>query len=81
MDILSFFDFLTNSVMMPVASACVCLLILLVTGPEKIEEEITFSSAFRRRKVFRFVLRYMSVMLLAVILASSILDAFGLIKI
>ena len=81
MDILSFFDFLTNSVMMPVASACVCLLILLVTGPKKIEEEITFSSAFRRRKVFRFVLRYMSVMLLAVILASSILDAFGLIKI
>lgn len=81
MDILSFFDFLTNSVMMPVASACVCLLILLVTGPEKIEEEITFSSAFRRRKVFRFVLRYMSVILLAVILASSILDAFGLIKI
>ena len=81
MDILSFFDFLTNSVMMPVASACVCLLILLVTGPEKIEEEITSSSAFRRRKVFRFVLRYMSVMLLAVILVSSILDAFGLIKI
>ena len=81
MDILSFFDFLTNSVMMPIAAAATCLLILRVVGLKELETEITRSSAFRRRGVFRFVIRYLALILLAVILLSSILDAFGLIRI
>lgn len=81
MDILSFFDFLTNSVMMPLAAAATCLLALRVVGPKEIEAEITQSSKFKRRKIYRFVIRYMSILLLAVILISSILDAFGLINI
>ena len=81
MDILSFFDFLTNSVMMPVAAAATCLLILKVVGLDRLEDEITASSAFKRRGVFRFVIRYLALALLAVILVSSILDAFGLIHI
>lgn len=81
MDILSFFDFLTNSVMMPVAAAAVCLLIVKVVGIEKVEAEITGTSKFRRRRVYRFVIRYLAIALLAIILASSILDALGLISI
>ncbi|MBR2696977.1 MAG: sodium-dependent transporter [Clostridia bacterium] len=81
MDILSFFDFLTNSVMMPVAAAAVCLLIVKVVGIEKVEAEITGTSKFRRRRVYRFVIRYLAIVLLAIILASSILDALGLISI
>ena len=81
MDILSFFDFLTNSVMMPVAAAATCLLVLKVVGLDRLEDEITASSAFKRRGVFRFVIRYLALALLAVILVSSILDAFGLIHI
>ena len=81
MDILSSFDFLTNSVMMPVAAAAICLVALKVIGLDKLEAEITRSSAFRRRGVFRFVIRYLAIILLAVILVSSICDAFGLIHI
>lgn len=81
MDILSFFDFLTNSVMMPIAAAAICLLILRVVGLKEMEAEISRSSRFKRRKVYRFVLRYLSLALLAVILISSILDAFGMISI
>ena len=81
MDLLSFFDFLTNSVMMPIAAAAICLLVLRVTGIDRVEAEITRSSRFRRRGVYRFVIRYMALLLLAVILISSICDAFGLIHI
>ena len=81
MDILSFFDFLTNSVMMPLAAAAICLLVLKVIGLDRVEAEITASSAFRRRRVYRFVIRYLALTLLAVILVSSICDAFGLIHI
>ena len=81
MDILSFFDFLTNSVMMPVAAAATCLLVLRVVGLRTVEDEIALSSAFKRRGVYRFVIRYLAIALLAVILVSSILDAMGLISI
>ncbi|MGX8706057.1 MAG: sodium-dependent transporter, partial [bacterium] len=81
MDILSFFDFLTNSVMMPIAAAAICLLVLKVIGLDNMEAEIASSSQFKRRGVYRFVVRYLAIALLAVILVSSILDAFGLISI
>ncbi|MBQ6373573.1 MAG: sodium-dependent transporter [Clostridia bacterium] len=81
MDILSFFDFMTNSVMMPVSAAAICLLILKVVGLETIEREIARTSAFRRRGVYCFVIRYLALALLAIILISSIGDALGIIHI
>ena len=40
MQMLDFFDFLTNSVMMPIAAIATCLLISRVVGVQKIEEEM-----------------------------------------
>ena len=81
MDLLSFFDFLTNSVMMPVAAVATCLLILFVVGLNNMEREIAAASPFRRRMIYRVVIRYCALVLLAVILISSLADAFGLIHI
>ena len=81
MDILSFFDFLTNSVMMPVAAVATIVLVLKVIGLDNMENEIMRSSAFRRRDVYRFVVKYLALIMLAVILVSSVCDAFGLIHI
>jgi len=81
MDILSFFDFLTNSVMMPIAAVATIALILRVIGLDTMEREILRSSAFHRRGVYRFVVKYLALIMLAVILVSSVCDAFGLIHI
>ena len=81
MDFLDFFDFLTNSLMMPVSAILICLLILKQTGIEAIEEEVMISSAFKRRKLYRFVLKYLAILFLGVILITSIANAFGLIHI
>ena len=49
MQFLDFFDFLTNSVMMPIAAIATCLLVSRVIGVAKIEEEIIHGeSRFRR---------------------------------
>ena len=40
MQFLDFFDFLTNSVMMPIAAIATCLLISRVVGTKKIEDEV-----------------------------------------
>ena len=81
MDFLSFFDFLTNSVMMPVAAAAICILVLRCVGVSRMEEEVLSSSAFRRMGLYRFILRYVALALLAVILISSAMDAFGILRI
>ena len=51
MQFLDFFDFLTNSVMMPIAAIATCLFVSKVVGLKKMEEEITQDGQpFRRKK-------------------------------
>ncbi|MCR4891686.1 MAG: sodium-dependent transporter [Lachnospiraceae bacterium] len=81
MGILDFFDFITNSVMMPIAALLICILVLKRIGIEKVEDEVMSTSKFKRRGLYRFVLKYLAIPLLLVILVSSIANAFGIIHI
>lgn len=78
MQFLDFFDFLTNSVMMPIAAIATCLFVSRVVGVEKIEEEVTLNGQpFRRRKIFLFMIRYLCPIFAGIILISSVANAFG----
>ena len=78
MQFLDFFDFLTNSVMMPIAAIATCLLVTSVIGVEKIEEEVTQNGQpFRREKVFNFMIRTLCPVFAAIILVSSVANALG----
>ena len=69
MQFLDFFDFLTNSVMMPIAAFATCLLISRVIGVKKIEEEVLHGEGtFKRKKVFNFMIRYLCPIFAAIIL-------------
>ena len=81
MQFLDFFDFLTNSVMMPIAAIATCLLVSRVMGVRKIEEEMTQENGtFKRKKIFNFMIKYLCPFFAAVILISSVANAFGLIS-
>ena len=78
MQFLDFFDFLTNSVMMPIAAIAICLLVSRVIGVQKIEEEVTLGGKpFRRRKIFNFMIQYLCPIFAAIILISSVANALG----
>lgn len=78
MQFLDFFDFLTNTVMMPIAAIATCLLVSRVIGVEKIEAEVTVDDApFKRKKIFAFMIRFLCPVFAAIILISSIANAFG----
>ena len=78
MQFLDFFDFLTNSVMMPVAAIATCLLVSRVIGVGKIEQEVLIGeTAFRRKKIFNFMIRFLCPVFAVIILLSSIANAFG----
>ena len=78
MQFLDFFDFLTNSVMMPIAAIAISLLISRVVGVDKIEEEVLHGeSSFRRKKVFVIMIKYLCPIFAVIILISSVANAFG----
>ena len=78
---LTFFDFLTNSVMMPIAAITTCLLVSRVIGVEKIEEEVTLEGKpFRRKRIFNFMIKYLCPIFAAIILISSVANALGVIS-
>ena len=81
MQFLDFFDFLTNSVMMPIAAITTCLLVSRVIGVEKIEEEVTLEGKpFRRKRIFNFMIKYLCPIFAAIILISSVANALGVIS-
>ncbi len=78
MQFLDFFDFLTNSVMMPIAAIAICLLVSRVIGLKAIEDEVLLGeSKFRRKFVFNFMIKYLCPIFAAIILISSVANAFG----
>lgn len=81
LSILDFFDFVSNSVLMPVVAFLTCLFVGYVIGPKAISEEVKASSAFRREKLFVVMIRYIAPICIIAILVSSILNALGLVVI
>ncbi|MEE0955464.1 MAG: sodium-dependent transporter [Eubacterium sp.] len=79
MQFLDFFDFLTNSVMMPIAAFATCLLVVIVVGTKKIEAEVEISSRFRWKKLYNVCIRYIAPVCIVIILISSILNVLGII--
>lgn len=78
MQFLDFFDFITNSVMMPIAAIATCLLCTYIIGLDKVEAEITKNGhKFGRKKIFNFMIKYLCIIFLLIILGSSVASAFG----
>ena len=78
MQFLDFFDFLTNSVMMPIAALMTSLFVTKVVGIDRMEEEIRHGeSKFRRKKIFIVMIKYLCPIFAIIILASSVANAFG----
>lgn len=58
MSILDFFDFISNSVLMPIVAFLTCIFIGFVVKPDLVVEEVRLSSKFKREKLFRVMIKY-----------------------
>lgn len=77
MDILSFFDFISNSVLMPIVALLICYFIGYVIKPKTIIDEVESSGKFKRKKLFTVVIKYIAPVCIILILITSLLQAFG----
>ena len=81
MQFLDFFDFITNSVMMPIAALATCLLITKYMTVEKLTEEVEQDGhPFQRKHVFSFMIKFLCPLFVLIILVSAILNVFGIIS-
>jgi len=81
MQFLDFFDFLTNSLMMPLAAAMICILVNRCMGLKAVEGEVTLGGQpFRRKRIFNFMIRFLCPLFVLIILITSVAEAFGLIR-
>jgi len=79
MDILSAFDYLTNSILMPITAFVTAIFVGYVLKPSAIVEEVELSGKFKLRKLFEIMIKYIAPICLLVILLFEILGKlFGL---
>ncbi len=82
MAFLDFFDFVSNSVLMPIVAFLTCVLVGYVIKPASmIEEAEAEGAAFKGKQLFVFVIKYLAPICIVAILISSVLSAFGIISI
>ena len=82
MDLLSFFDFFSNSILMPIVAFFTCILIGWVIKPKAITDEVTRNGeSFKRKGLFNVMIKYVAPICLVIILVTSILTQCGIIKI
>ena len=81
MQFLDFFDFTSNSVLMPIVAFLTCIFIGYVIKPQAISDEVELTGKFKNKKLFTFVIKYLAPIMIVLILVSSVLDAFGIFKI
>jgi len=80
MQFLDFFDFISNAVLMPVAALLTCILVGYIAKPKAVIEEVESSAAFKSKKLYIVLIKYVSPIIILIVLISSVLNALGIIK-
>lgn len=82
LSILDMFDFITNSVLMPIIALLTCIFIGYVIKPETLIGEIEEGDKkFKSKKLFVVMIKYIAPIFIVLILISSVLDVLGIMKI
>lgn len=80
MDFLTFFDYLSNSLLMPFVALCTAILIGWIVGPKVVTDEITKNGEkMGRKKLYEITIKFVAPVLLVIILVSYSLAQFGVI--
>ena len=81
MAFLDFFDFISNSIIMPIVALLTCIFVGYVLKPKALIEEMEIGGKFSAKKLFTVVIKYIAPVFIVLILVSSVLDVLGIMKI
>ena len=80
-DFLDFFDFISNSVLMPIAAFLTCLVVGYIIKPKVIVDEVESSGEFKRKSLFLIMVKYIAPICIVAILVFSVLEGLGFITV
>ena len=81
MQFLDFFDFISNNIIMPIVALVTSIFVGYIIKPKAVIEEVELTGKFKWSKLFTVMIRYIAPIFILAILVSSVLNAFGIIKI
>ncbi len=81
LQMLDFFDFISNSILMPITAIFTCIFVGYIITPKAIDDEVELSGKFKLKKLFNVIIKYIAPICLLVILAFAILEAIGIVKV
>ncbi|MDO5402597.1 MAG: sodium-dependent transporter [Eubacteriales bacterium] len=81
MDFLTFFDYVSNSVLMPIVACLTTVLVGWFVGTKYVTDEVSKNGEkFGRKNLYEFVIKYIAPVLLVIILVFYSLAQFGIIS-
>ena len=78
---LEMFDFVTNSVLMPIVALLTCIFVAYIIKPKTIIEEMNVGGKFKSEKLYTVMVKYIAPVCIVAILVFSILEGFQIIKV
>lgn len=77
-DLLTFFDFVSNSIIMPIVAFFTCVLIGFVVKPKTIIDEVKVTDGkFKSEKLFTIMIKWIAPIFILAILAFSVAEGMG----
>lgn len=76
--LLDFADFISNSIMMPIAAFLTCIFVGWIIKPQTLVDEIQLSSPFKLARAWSFVVKFVAPIAVALIFVTFIAQQFGL---
>ena len=78
MGFLEFFDFITNSVLMPIVAILTCIIVGYIVKTRFGVDEIELSGRFRMKPIYNALIMVVCPVFMALILVSGLLSYFGI---
>lgn len=75
MQLLDFFDFISNNIMMPIVALLTCVLVGFVVKTKYVEDEVELNANFKSKQLYRIMVKYVCPVCMLIILFSSLFIA------
>ncbi len=77
MELLDFFDFISNSVLMPIVALLTCIFVGWIIKPKELIDEVKISSKFTLASAWAFFIKFIAPLLVIAILVWNIIGVLG----